>query len=976
MPHPTQPFTPFIATQFPISKLSKESYKERTAKQGQALTGLGKWWGRKPLVMVRATLLGLLLPATDDPQRDRELFLQLMCMDRDGLWQRKNKAIPPATVYHCLQPDERTRTFYPVEGGTRPQYRREMTRLQREALQRLVFERMSYDERLEYCETAERTNGPNDPRTWATINARLGTNAHSLPALLAELGMRQFGHIPWVGDAFCGGGSIPFEAARMGCYAYGSDLNPVAALLTWGALHIVGGGSDLAANITAAQQHIYAAVDKHLCDWGIEHNEAGWRADTFLYCTETVCPECGWRVPLAPSWIVSKSHNAVAVFDPQLEQQAYAIRIVSNVAAEEMKAAEQRSTVKNSTLHCPQCGIQTPMAMLRGDGRAGKGSYGLRMWEADDIVPRPDDVFQERLYCIRWIETYTDANGTTRTRRHYRAPDAADLAREARADALLRERFADWQQKGYIPRRAIAPGDKTDELIRTRGWTCWHHLHTPRQLLTVGLLLATLDRFDCTATVKAAALLGIGRSADYNSKLSRWHTRTIGDKTEQTFSNQALNTLYNYGARSLCALESAWTLSLRLVQPIETLQHITASDARQVSHTCDIWITDPPYADAINYHELTEFFLAWYEGTLPSLFPDWYTDSKRALAIQGTDHGFRTSMVEAYRNLAAHMPNNGYQVVMFTHQDANVWADLTLILWAAGLRVIAAWSIATETESALKQGNYVQGTVLLVLQKQTANDTAFLDEIRPQVKREVQHQLEAMFALEDNEDPNFGDADYQLAAYAAALRVLTGYGGIGDIDVAHELAKQRRRGEESPITRIINDAVRIASDYLIPSGLDRMTWRLLGAEERFYLKGLEIESHGETRAGAYQELARGFGVKDYRDLLASSKANEVRLKTATGFGTRHLEGSEFAGSLVRHALFAVREVARTKHVNDGRMWLHNQLADYWEQRKTLIELLAYLERFGYTNLTHWHADAEAAHWLRGALENDHTGTFH
>ena len=44
-------------------------------------------------------------------------------------------------------------------------------------------------------------------------------------------------------------------------------------------------------------------------------------------------------------------------------------------------------------------------------------------------------------------------------------------------------------------------------------------------------------------------------------------------------------------------------------------------------------------------------------------------------------------MVDCYRNLAGHMPDDGLQVVMFTHQDASIWADLTLILWAAGLRV-------------------------------------------------------------------------------------------------------------------------------------------------------------------------------------------------------------------------------------------------------------------------------------------------
>ena len=35
----------FIETQFPIARLSAESYKERKAGASQTLTGLGKWWG-------------------------------------------------------------------------------------------------------------------------------------------------------------------------------------------------------------------------------------------------------------------------------------------------------------------------------------------------------------------------------------------------------------------------------------------------------------------------------------------------------------------------------------------------------------------------------------------------------------------------------------------------------------------------------------------------------------------------------------------------------------------------------------------------------------------------------------------------------------------------------------------------------------------------------------------------------------------
>src|SRR5207247_10196595 len=101
----------------------------------------------------------------------------------------------------------------------------------------------------------------------------------------------------------------------------------------------------------------------------------------------------------------------------------------------------------------------------------------------------------------------------------------------------------------------------------------------------------------------------------------------------------------------------------------------------------------------------------------------------------------RKAMVECDRNLATHMPDDGLQVVMFTHQDAGVWADLALILWAAGLRVTAAWCIATETTSALKEGNYVQGTVLLVLRKHAPEETAFLDEIYPEVHVEVRRPL-------------------------------------------------------------------------------------------------------------------------------------------------------------------------------------------------------------------------------------------
>jgi putative DNA methylase len=130
-------------------------------------------------------------------------------------------------------------------------------------------------------------------------------------------------------------------------------------------------------------------------------------------------------------------------------------------------------------------------------------------------------------------------------------------------------------------------------------------------------------------------------------------------------------------------------------------------------------------------------------------------------------------MVEAYSAMAGQMPDKGFQVVMFTHQDVGVWADLAEILWGSGLQVTAGWCIATETESATRVGNYVQGTVLLVLRKRLGNETGFIARLQRPVENAVRAKLQTMRVLDHDEEPNFGDADYQLAAYAAALEVLT-----------------------------------------------------------------------------------------------------------------------------------------------------------------------------------------------------------
>jgi putative DNA methylase len=949
----------FIEVQFPVSKISKEAYKERKAGAGQTLTGLGKWWGRKPLILVRAALLGLLMPASDHPEKDREIFETILTLDPEGLKVRKNKAIPADQLFSLATPSEKDRYFDTTKD--KATWKSGISNEDKQNLQEKIFLRLSYDEKLRYCHRPEEIDKLPE-KSLEAINEYLGIKADSLQDIFQELGKKRFGDIPWVGDCFCGGGSIPFESARIGLNAFASDLNPIAMLLTWASLHLFSVSEKEAKELEKFQQDVFNEADKTITEWGIEHNEAGMRANSYLYCTETICPECGWKVPMAPSWVIGTKTKTVAILHPN-DQKSFDIEIKSNASASEMKQAEQ-GTVGQSKLLCPHCGQSTPIAVLRQDRKSdeGKTAYGLRLWEKDEFLPRSGDTYQERLYCIR----YEDGD----KKRIYVAPSKADLQREQKVIQLLQDHFVDWQKQGYIPSIKIQEGDETTRLLRERGWQYWHQLFNPRQLLVHGLLMELIAEKAKTQKERVLGLLGVNRCSDWNSKLSRWEATR--ECILQTYYNQALNTLFNFSCRGQLHLHEVFLSEVKLL--IKKIQKFELpSDARQITHPCHLWITDPPYADAVNYHELSEFFLAWDEKMLPQIFPDWYTDSKRALAVKGTGESFHQAMIQIYQNLTRLMPDDGMQIVMFTHQDVSVWADLTLILWSAGLRVTAAWNIATETESVgLKSGNYVKGTVLLVLRKQLSNETAFLDELYPEIEQEVMRQIDSMRDLDDKEEPNFYDPDYLLAAYAASLKVLTSYKKIEDIDISKELTRLQNKNSESPIEKIIFQAVKIAYDYLIPPAFDTFIWKMLSSEERFYLKSLDMEKEGITQLSAYQELARGFGVEDYRAMLASTKANEARLKTASEMGMRGIGSvQDFSGSLLRQVFASIHQGIKEEDPLKGKNWLRNEVPSYWSNRSQIQVLLSYLSSLSaHATMIHWHKEAEMARYILELVKND------
>jgi len=937
----------------PVQKLSAESYKEQMAVHGKTLTALGSYWkGRKPLILSKACILGCLLPATDDSACDLEIFEKLMGMDIASLERRLEEK------------NDKLSRFILGE-------------------QRSVGHHAPYREWVQASCRPEECGDGLFEHIWDPINAHLGTSAHSFSELVEQLGVMRFGHRPRVADTFCGSGQILFEAARLGCDVYASDLNPMACLLTWGAFNIVGGSPESREKLARDQQDLGRRVQAEIDRLDVETDGRGWRAKVFLYCVEACCPQTGWLVPLLPTLVVSKGYKVIAELVPDAQAKRYDIVIRSGVTDRELAAAE-RGTVGREGKYgeaylIHQVGgdaYKTKISTLRGDYQKSDGTIGnrLRLWEKLNFIPRPEDLLQERLYCIQWMRPKKKGKGEEYM---FRSVTEDDLRRDRIVAEYVFQHLAEWQTRGWVPDMRIEVGGPPRyqglDLIRARGWTHWHHLFNPRQLLVAGLVNQFTD---------ARLKFGLTQVLNCNSRLSRWNNSGGGGGiVKGVFDNQALNTLFNYGCRGLrYALDLAEVEYKRFPFDAAARAEISCLPAERASSQHDLFITDPPYGDAVKYEEILDFFIAWLRKNPPPEFAHWVWDSRRSLAIKGEDEDFRRGMVAAYRRMTECMPDNGIQLIMFTHQSGAIWADMANIVWASGLQATAAWYVATETDSSLREGSHVKGTVLLVCRKRQGALKATRDDLAWEIQEEVETQVRTLTGLNQEarslyRDENvFEDADIQMAGYAAGLRVLTRYAVIDGRDMTAEAIRPRVKGETTFVDGLIAFAVDTANQCLVPQGIAKAYWDRLTGTERLYLKLIDLEAKGLKTLDNYQNFAKAFKVRDFHALMGSQKANAARLKSAVEFGRAEMsEGSELHQSVLRAVLYAMMELV--KNVDGAEVLAHltfnvpNYYGDMM-QRELVVELAGYLAKM----LEIFRPDeASAARVLRELVKNQRLG---
>ena len=237
-----------------------------------------------------------------------------------------------------------------------------------------------------------------------------------------------------------------------------------------------------------------------------------------------------------------------------------------------------------------------------------------------------------------------------------------------------------------------------------------------------------------------------------------------------------------------------------------------------------------------------------------------------------------------------------------------------------------------------------------MLKKRAAGERfGFKQRLLPAVRQGVAHHIETMMHLNDtvkahHGEPVFNDSDLQMAGYAAALKVLTGFTHIGGEDVTSFALRPRARGEVTVVDEIVQQAAETASSLLVPEGLAKETWARLTGIERFVLRMLDMETTGATKLDNYQNFAKAFHVEDYTRVMGDMRPNQARLKRVTEFVSRDLtESTELGASRLGRVIVALQQLLKDTEPQVIVSQLQAEMPDFLEVRGLLADMLTFLE---------------------------------
>ena len=611
-------------------------------------------------------------------------------------------------------------------------------------------------------------------------------------------------------DPTAGGGSIPFEATRMGLAAIANDLNPVAALILRATVEWP---LNFAKEVNEEFQRLAANWHDQVED-RLTINYPQTRLPdlvdlTYLLARTMTCPYCAGLVPLSPNWRLAPGGTGVRL-KPCLADGTGSLGRVCSFEIVENAREQSPGTVSRGDGTCPYSDCSRVIAGDEIKRQAQAGLIGEQLFAI---------VYKKRVKNI----LKSGKRGKDKWVRGYRTPQPED-DNSADIEARLEEKLPEWEALNIVPSERIPDGNSTTEPQRY-GVNVWRDLFSPRQLLCHGTSvevfreLLEVDRAKGGLTdVRRAAYgylaLTLDTLLNYNNRSGRWDNTT--SRVRSIFDRHDFAFVWSYAEMAPLASGVGYSWAIKktakcidelvalLVSPevsgrtgdLFAVQYtqpppitISCKPGDSLDHiqdkSIDAVAMDPPYYDNVMYAELSDFFYVWLKRTAGYVFPELFrrnlTDKdneavanvarfrgeKGARTLAGRDYQER--MAAIFTECRRVLKPDGIMTLMFTHKAKGAWDALTKGLMESGFAITASWPIKTEAEGSLHIRNKAaaNSTIFLACRPRADEIHTGLDlyweDVEPEVARAVRKRIQEF------QEAGIAGVDLYLASFGPAL---------------------------------------------------------------------------------------------------------------------------------------------------------------------------------------------------------------
>ena len=746
---------------------------------------------------------------------------------------------------------------------------------------------------------------------------------------------------PKVLDCFAGGGAIPLEALRLGCDVTAVDLNPVAHLIEKCVLEYpqrYGQPDDLGRN-TLAEDFVYWAgwvrkrVEPKLAKV-FPADERGHRPAVYFWARTMRCPNpsCQAEVPLLSSfWLANSSRRKVWV-DVTGEPGRIDLEIRNTAPPEDRDLSA--GTVRASSVTCPVCGT------------------GTRAQDVRDYARHRH--FGQRLYAV------LDVEGRTRT---YRAPrpDEIDGA-ERLATALLNTLEETPDGTSALPDEEITRSQFRILRSLVYGIDTFRGLFNDRQLYVLGSLCeavraAHLEMMSTgMSPEKAAAVttylgLCVDRIADYNASFTSWVPG--GEFHAHVYKRQAIAMIWDYvEIDPLQHISGSWSGAVQWIQ--QAIRHCSSTGS-QVGHVLrgnaqelpfpnssfDAVIVDPPYYDAIQYGDLSDFFYVWLKRSIGHLHQQLFSiplTPKRQETIESRadrnspeyiSHGeFERRLQRALDEMARVIKPNGIVSIVFAHTDVVAWERLLRALRIAKLIVSTSWPMQSERaeRSTAQISAVLDSSVVLVCRPRQDSDEGFYDDVVRALEARIAERLDAFAEM------GLVGADYFVSAVGPAFEVFAQYSRVVKLS-----------GEEVGVSELMVLARQAVARHAMRRLLGPESLASLDPESLFYLTWRWAYKSATIPADEAYKLEKAFDV----DLGALTNPGGIAVRTGSTFsllGPHERKGLRLSASPslvdVLHLACQLWDAGRRRDLEEllGATGMRNE-PGFWAAVTALAEML-------------------------------------